>query len=686
LCVDRTEILERALALSQHLTVEFDRLANWLDQVDDELRTAPELTTATPQHQIQEQRGHNSELAAALMAYLPVVEQFRSDVGELKEICVQEDGIKLGELADEIIAKYEDVRKAVETRRRALDSIVDATSGLGERVDNFMQTLQEVFDRLHQNTTFSSDLALLKSQIVDINAIKEGLRYKKSAYTALKESASELLSSVPSADLPSNCVNKKLAQLSDLWCSLEKELEDRADVLDSVLVKVNHFWNELDELQRMIDDLHIKLESVEPAVGQPKQLQQQQLEMQAVASNMTSIENKLSGLREAAAALSGIIHPEEQIVINSQVDAIHDGWETIARLLAAKNRPLLMQFTSVPALSYRDLFVAAEETMSFHRDLTHLLDWLDAFEARLAKFPAMETLKVDEVPRVLTELHAFKDEMDKKAVIKEQLSYTALHIANGAPFHQGAAIRHPLSKLNLRWSQLYAALCERQSKVERLLLQMGRLSEAADQLISWMGKTAEMLRELSVHTAMPRELEIKRYQLSVISSDVHARESSVAALNAASQRLTSDDQNTDVLRKMDEMNKEWKELNKTLQGLTDQLDHAKVEAEKVGREAEQWMIWLDDVESQLTTTRPVGGLPDTAQIQLDDFLVLKAEVAQNVQAIDAYIDGIRGNIGNGDGNSSSWIERNYTLIRNRWARVKVSACFSRVVFFSANMV
>ncbi|KAJ1362930.1 hypothetical protein KIN20_022655 [Parelaphostrongylus tenuis] len=655
LCMDRTEILERALALSQHLTVEFDRLSNFLDQVDDELRAAPELTTATPPHQIQEQRAHNSELSAALMSYLPVVEQFRSDVDELKDICVHEDGIKLGELADELVAKYEDMRKAVGARGRALDSIVDATSGLGERVDNFTQTLQEVFDRLHQNTTFSSDLALLKSQIADNNAIKEGLRYKKAAYTALKESASELLSSVPTDDLSNSCISKKLTQLSDLWSSLEKELDDRVDLLGSVLVKVNHFWNELDGLQRAIDDLRMRLESVEPAAGQPQQLQQQQQEMQAVASDSSSIENKLTGLREAAAALSGIIHPEEQIVINAQVDAIHEGWESIAKLLASKNR---------------DLLVATEEAVSFQTDLTQLLDWLGSAEARLAMFPTMETLKVDEVPLVLTKLHILKDEMDKKAIIKEQLSYTAMQIANGAPFHHGAAVRQPINKLNLRWSQLYAALSDRESKIERMLLQMGRLSEATNQLVSWMRKTAETLREMSVNTPILRELEIRRYQLNIVSNDIHAHESSVAALNAASQRLIRDDQNTADSRKMDEMNKEWKELNRTLQELADQLDHAKVEAEKVGQKAEQWVLWLDDVESQLTTTRLVGGLPETAQIQLDDFLVLKAEIAQNIPALDAYIDGTLNDLNDGDCNTSSWPGRNHAFIRKRWERVK----------------
>ncbi|KHJ97611.1 spectrin repeat-containing domain protein [Oesophagostomum dentatum] len=518
LCADRTEVLERALALSQHLAIEFDRLTSWLDQVDDELRTAPELTTATPSQELRKQRDHNSELAAAILAYVPIVEQFRSDVSALQEICVHEDGVKLGELADEIVAKYNEMRAAVEARGQALDSIVDATSGLGERLDNFAETLRGASDRLRQNNNaISSDPALLKTQIAENHAIKEGLRAKQSAYLALKESAAELLSSLPQDDPAREEISEKLGRLAELWDGIEHEAEDRGDFLESILEKARHFWNELDECQRAIDDLRLRLESVEPAAGQPEQLQQQQAEMQSVANNMATTENRLVELREAGAALSGIVPTEEQTVISAQVDAVQDGFATITKLFADKNR---------------DLIAAMEDAMMFHSDLANLHSWLDYAEERLAKFPAMESLKVEEIPLLLDELHAFKDEMDKQAVSKEQLTYTAGQIASGAPAHQAAAIRQPISKLNLRWAQLYAALCDKENKVERMLLQMGRLSEAADQLIAWMRKTRGTLDELSVAAPTLRQLEIQRCQLTVVANDVHAHENRLVALSA----------------------------------------------------------------------------------------------------------------------------------------------------------
>ncbi|PIO56937.1 hypothetical protein TELCIR_21662 [Teladorsagia circumcincta] len=168
---EKLQLLAKAIPLSERFHEGFDAVMEWVEaveedliqidstdldtqtQVDDELRTAPELTTATPPHQLRKQREHNAELSAAILTYVPIVEQFKSDVKALQEICVPEDGVKLGELADEIVAKYDDMRKAVEARGQALDSIVDATSGLGERLENFVQTLQGASDRLRQNAS-----------------------------------------------------------------------------------------------------------------------------------------------------------------------------------------------------------------------------------------------------------------------------------------------------------------------------------------------------------------------------------------------------------------------------------------------------------------------------------------------------------------------------------------------------
>uniref|UniRef100_A0A1I7XGJ5 DUF2281 domain-containing protein n=1 Tax=Heterorhabditis bacteriophora TaxID=37862 RepID=A0A1I7XGJ5_HETBA len=44
------------------------------------------------------------ELTGAIIAYKPLMDQFEQNVKALQEICIEEDGVKLGELAEEIVA------------------------------------------------------------------------------------------------------------------------------------------------------------------------------------------------------------------------------------------------------------------------------------------------------------------------------------------------------------------------------------------------------------------------------------------------------------------------------------------------------------------------------------------------------------------------------------------------------
>ncbi|KAK6019684.1 spectrin repeat-containing domain protein [Ostertagia ostertagi] len=427
LCMDRTEILERALALSQHLTIEFDRLANW---------------SFRPQ----------------ILTYVPIVEQFKSDVKALQEICVPEDGVKLGELADEIVAKYDDMRKAVEARGQALDSIVDATSGL------------EYVGFFGSNTAKDPDRGK--------SGAKEGLRSKQAAYAALKESAAELLSSLPSDDSARNEVSEKLRRLAGLWKSIEQEADDRGGFLESTLAKAERFWHELDECQR-----------------------------------------------------------------------------------------------AVRSLRCRDLVVAMEDAMAFHADLSNLLNWLDGAEKRLAMLPAADSVKVNSSTSVV----------------------------------------------------------EKFTRLGGGLMGWGTQDCIAAQIRRMPGSSAVL---------------------------------SVSTLNAAAQRLLRDDRNTDVLEKMNEMNKEWRELNEILEALTLQMERAKADAEKVGRETEQWMGWLEDVESQLATTKP------TEIISNLSFFMASLQIAQNKPLIENYISETDAALENADTSAQTWMARNHALIKNKWSKVK----------------
>ena len=66
------------------------------------------------------------------------------------------------------------------------------------------------------------------------------------------------------------------------------------------------------------------------------------------------------------------------------------------------------------------------------------------------------------------------------------------------------------------------------------------------------------------------------------------------------------------------------------------------EAQAFNAEIQDMLSWLNDVDSALSTSKPVGGLPETAKDQLDRFM----EVYRELEATSPKVEDLlsRGNI------------------------------------------
>eukprot|EP00081_Caenorhabditis_elegans_P000597 NP_001021859.1 Uncharacterized protein CELE_ZK1151.1 [Caenorhabditis elegans] len=660
LCADRTETLERALALMEQLTSQFDELNKWLDQMDAELQASPSVTTATPAAELREMHDHNEELARMVAAYRPIIEGFKSDVGSLHEVLAEDQAPLLESVAGELVQGYEEVREAVRARGHAIDNMMGATIGFGERLETLVANLQGAADRLRENEGISADPSVLESRLAENRSIVESLRDKQNAYDALKQTASELLASAPEGDAAAGDVENKLNRLEKLWKEIEREAVDRGVLLEDVLDKAKHFWSELDSCQKAVDDLRNRLELVEPATGHPEQLADQQEIMAQVASEMERARPRIEALSIAGKQLADYVPDDEKAVIENQVANVRGGFSTITGLFAEKKR---------------DLIAAMEEAMTFHGDLQELLKWLDMAEQKLLKMSPVEHAKhMTEIEQLLKELHTFKDEVHERGVAKEQVVATALQLAADAPPHLAATVRQPVADLNTRWSRLNAALAEREHKLENLMLQMGKLASTIAQLTAWMDKTRATLKDIAPpkNAVNLRDIEIAQCKLVVLSNDIHAHQDSVNAVNRAAQKYiqTSGALDAETSDSLKSMNLKWEDIQKVLESLAFDMEVAKKEAENVGGEVEKWQRWLEETESALLSTKPTGGLPETAEFQLDEFKALKLDVEHNASPLEAHLHATEQHLKEEPQDADTWLSKTHGAMKTKWNKVK----------------
>ncbi|CAJ0916087.1 unnamed protein product, partial [Mesorhabditis belari] len=654
-CAERTEALEQALALAEQIGASFDDMSIWLDQVEDELANQPAVTTATPPHELSKQQQHNIELSAVIAAQRPLVERFEKDVRALVDLVGQEDAVALEQIYDQIVGRFQDVQKQVKERGEGIDSILDVTEAFGNRLDVFLATLEGAAESLRQPAAVSADPGLLQNRIAENEALLDSLKDKENALAAMKERAAELLARAQPGDDAASEVAAKIQALEQLWNEIGDGAQMRGAFLQDALAKANLFWNELDNCQKAIDDLKARLETIEPAIGQPEKIREQQNGMIEIEKGVQTTKPRIENLRYAGAALLAIIPEEEQTAVEQQVDMIDRGFDTITKMFADKSV---------------HLGKAMEQAMGFHEDLAALNEFLDSAEQRLQSMGPAEQMAVHEIQPRLEELQLFRIELDDHAMLKEQINQTAQGLVAGAPAHQTAAVRIPIAELNGRWSRLYGDIADREHKIERAMLEMGRLGEAVGQLTAWIDKTQSTIDELGAHAPTNlRAVEIAQCKLAVVNNDIHAHEPSIKSINASASKLRqSSDPST--LKEVMGMNEKWKNLQESIGSLGAGLERAKGAAEDIGGEMERWLAYVEDVEAQLATTKPTGGLPETAKQHLEDFLGLKDEIEGNTPALEAHVVITEDYLTAHPEDEGSWIGKSAHTLRHKWNRCK----------------
>ncbi|VDK80304.1 unnamed protein product, partial [Onchocerca ochengi] len=270
----------------------------------------------------------------------------------------------------------------------------------------------------------------------------------------------------------------------------------------------------------------------------------------------------------------------------------------------------------------------------------------------------------------LTALGDLRSLLDEKALEKEQLNQLCASLCVGSTAQQSANMKAPINDLNIRWNRLYALLNERQQKMEKALLEMGQFSQAYEQLMIWIEKTQHVLNEINSRPTSIKEAEVEVCKHRVIQNEILVHEASMDTLNSAAKRIIAADPTAanSTQPMIDKLNSSWHMLVDKLEDVWVQLDDARKAAENLGGEVDRWAMWLQDKDADLSQIKPTGGLPETAQAQLDNFFVLKAEIEQNRPALEAHLETATKYLSDSD--RDSWIVQRGVQLTKKWIQVQ----------------
>merc|ERR1719229_2057596 len=179
-------------------------------------------------------------------------------------------------------------------------------------------------------------------------------------------------------------------------------------------------------------------------------------------------------------------------------------------------------------------------------------------------------------------------------------------------------------------------------ELENALLRLGQFQHALNELLIWIERTDKTLDTLKPVFGDPQVIEVELAKLKVMVNDIQAHQSSVDTLNDAGRQIIESEKGSreasDTQQKLNELNTKWNNLLGKAEGRQGELEDALKEAQAFNQEIQDMLSWLNDVDSALSSSKPVGGLPETAKDQLDRFM----EVYHDLEATGPKIEALLG--------------------------------------------
>lgn len=252
----------------------------------------------------------------------------------------------------------------------------------------------------------------------------------------------------------------------------------------------------------------------------------------------------------------------------------------------------------------------------------------------------------------------------------------AQELTESTTVEQAAALKQPLTEVNRRWENLLKGIVERQRQLENSLLQLGQFHHALAELLAWIDATNKTLdKDLKPVAGDFQLLEIELAKLKVLVNDIHAHQSSVDTLNDAGRQLIENGKGSaeanSTQDKLNVLNKNWRDLLQKAADRQLELEDALQEAQRFAVEIQDLLSWLGEIDGVIATSKPVGGLPETASEQLERFMEVYDELESNRPKVETVLAQGQEYLKKSPGSGN--LQQNLKTLKQRWDNVTARA-------------
>ncbi|CAH1393332.1 unnamed protein product [Nezara viridula] len=660
---ERLATLEQALGLAEHLAESHAHLSAWLGEMETSAKALPPPSIRPDV--IAQQQDRTELLLQSIAEHKPLVDKLNKTGEALIGLVAEDEGVKVHEILDSDNSRYERLKGSLRERQGALEQALQESSRATDKLEGMLRALASTADELSSLGPVSAHPPRLREQIKEVSQLSDQLSKREEAFRAVKRAAEEVISKAQDKQDPAvKDVRRKLEKLGSLWEELQTATSARGASLQRALEVAGEFWAELESVMGTLADLEASLASQQPPAVRPQAIVKQQQALQEIKAEIDQTKPEVEVVRKRGEKLMSLCGDADKPEVRKHIEDLDTAWDNVTAAFARREENLIH---------------AMERAMEFHGALDEITRLLSQAEERFSRLgPIGADIKT--VKKQIEELKEFKADVDPHMVKVEALNRQAGDLSERTSAEESQALRGPLSSVNSRWDTLTRGMAERARHLEQSLLRLGQFQHALSELIAWIDATDKTLDEEIRPTAGdPHLLEVQLAKLKVLVNDIQAHQSSVDTLNDAGRQLVETvtsratsakvSQISAISLRLDEEQCTGQPCSEVLL-LPNSLTLFPFIIVWFNGEVQDMFGWLAEVDAAIASSKPAGGLPETASEQLERFMEIYNDLESARPKVEALITQGNDYLKRAEGNNAQGLSANLKALKQRWEAVQ----------------
>ncbi|XP_068924104.1 microtubule-actin cross-linking factor 1 isoform X5 [Petaurus breviceps papuanus] len=652
---ERYARLERAQVLVNQFWETYEELSPWIEETQALIAQLP--PPAIDHEQLRQQQEEMRQLRESIAEHKPHIDKLLKIGPQLKELNPDE-GEMVQEKYQTAEATYARIKEEVRRRALALDEAVSQSAQFHDKMEPMLETLENLSSRLRTPPLIPAEVDKIRECLSENKGSAMELEKLQPSFEALRRRGEELIGRSQGADkdLAAKEIQDKLDQMVFFWEDIKARAEEREIKFLDVLELAEKFWYDMAALLTTIKDTQDIVHDLESPGIDPSIIKQQVEAAETIKEETDGLHEELEFIRILGADLIFACGETEKPEVKKSIDELNNAWENLNKTW--RERLDKLEEAMQAAVQYQDT-------------LQTMFDWLDNTVIKLCNMPPVGT-DLNTVKDQLNEMKEFKMEVYQQQIEMEKLNHQGeLMLKKATDETDRDIIREPLTELKHLWENLGEKIAHRQHKLEGALLALGQFQHALEELMSWLTHTEELLDAQRPINGDPKVIEVELAKHHVLKNDVLAHQATVETVNKAGNELlessAGDDDASSLRNRLETMNQCWESVLQKTEEREQQLQSTLQQAQGFHSEIEDFLLGLTRMENQLSSSKPTGGLPETAREQLNAHMELYDQLKAQEETYNQLLD--KGRLillSRDDSGSGSKTEQSVTLLEQKW--------------------